>query len=60
MINEIYLEPLSQISYQENPIDSENGISNISKNNQYNIINRWKKIKWIKEWYYNIFKDVSF
>ena len=55
-----YLEPLSQISYQENPIDSENGISNISKNNQYNIINRWKKIKWIKEWYYNIFKDVSF
>ena len=39
MINEIYLEPLSQISYQENPIDSENGISNISKNNQYNIIN---------------------
>ena len=60
MINEIYLEPLSQISYQENPIDSENRISNISKNNQYNIINRWKKIKWIKEWYYNIFKDVSF
>ena len=60
MINEIYLEPLSQISYQEIPIDSENGISNISKNNQYNIINRWKKIKWIKEWYYNIFKDVSF
>jgi hypothetical protein len=40
MINENYHNILSPISFQEIPIDIENGINFLSKINQYNIFNR--------------------